>query len=334
MVEPNAYVEYTPSIPRILVEPKRISSIFAKPGKGTAARVVKGYVTKVERDHVEIVSCHKSNETCNIPFDFCVIAAGAGYTRPIRPGESENTQKDRHLNLLTKAEELKHAKEVVIVGGGIVGVEMAADIAEYYPTKSIKLFSRSAKLLPELPQRCGTVAKEWLERRGVQLYLNMSYDGRDRSNPEKVVFWCIGSKNNRPINIFGTEALLPLKVDDTLRISPSVFAVGDIMSHKGCPIKTAYSADITGAYVAKCIKNLAKDSKYNLLSYPGDIMGTEKEPLISCVSLGSRNGLLVFNKWVVTGLFAAIAKSLVARSKIRQLQGSEICDLAWQLAEW
>jgi cation diffusion facilitator CzcD-associated flavoprotein CzcO len=64
-----------------------------------------------------------------IQFDFCVLCTGASYAAPIKsPMEAAATVEQRRRQYKDTHEQLAAAQSVVVVGGGFVGVELAAEI--------------------------------------------------------------------------------------------------------------------------------------------------------------------------------------------------------------
>jgi len=65
---------------------------------------------------------------------------------------------------------------VLIAGGGIVGVEVAAEIAVAYRNeKKVGICIRGDKLLPNLPSRFGESATDFFKKQGVQIHSKTSY---------------------------------------------------------------------------------------------------------------------------------------------------------------
>ena len=62
------------------------------------------------------------------------------------------------------------ASSVMIMGGGPVAVELAAEIIDVYPTKRVTLLSRSDRLCAALPEQLSERSQRWLERRDVDSY--------------------------------------------------------------------------------------------------------------------------------------------------------------------
>ena len=66
---------------------------------------------------------------------------------------------------------LEAAARVLVVGGGVVGTELAADIKFELPEKEVVLAQGNAQLLPRIAGAHAHVAP-YLEKLGVQVHLN------------------------------------------------------------------------------------------------------------------------------------------------------------------
>lgn len=68
-------------------------------------------------------------------------------------------------------------------------------------------------------------------------------------------------------------------------------------------------------------------------SYPKDVFGNNFNPLLACVSLGPRDGIVVFNNVVVCGTFVALLagfiKFVIERSKISEIRQEWFGRLFW-----
>lgn len=109
--------------------------------------------------------------SATIPADFVVICTGHGYSHPVKASQDETSLLVRKHGLAKHAKELTVTKSILVIGGGLVGVELAAEVCSKYPKKKVTLITRSAALLPELPKRCQDVALMWLRRRRVEVLL-------------------------------------------------------------------------------------------------------------------------------------------------------------------
>lgn len=184
-------------------------------------------------------------------------------------------------NLISDREKQKDILNVVVVGGGPTGVEVAGAISELrshvlpkdYPNLDFSLMNITVvqsgdHLLNGMTDRASQYAKEQLEKMGVTVNLNCkvtSFDGKvaTLSNGETIntytVIWSAGVKGDvlpglKPEWIEKSK----IKVDMNCRVigSDNIFAIGDIASQKskrfpyGMP-GVAQPAIQMGTYVAK-----------------------------------------------------------------------------------
>ena len=83
---------------------------------------------------------------------------------------------------------------MLIVGGGIVGVEIAAEIAVAYGNgKKIGICLRGDKLLPTLPPRFGESATDFLLKQGVKIHTKTAYaESTAKELDYEYVIQCMG----------------------------------------------------------------------------------------------------------------------------------------------
>ena len=120
--------------------------------------------------HAEVLDL-ETNTVMRLPYDFLVVASGRGYPSPIRPPSSSWKYPDRRRELFEYGNSLNQANTILVRGGGLVGVEMAAELVHRYSKKSVVLITRSP-LLATLPRLAGKLAEEWLERKGVRVVVD------------------------------------------------------------------------------------------------------------------------------------------------------------------
>ena len=68
-----------------------------------------------------------------ISYDALIITTGSPYTHPIKPNSLSLTLKDRLLDIQSYINELKTINSIIVIGGGLVGVELAGEIISRIP---------------------------------------------------------------------------------------------------------------------------------------------------------------------------------------------------------
>eukprot|EP00980_Cylindrotheca_fusiformis_P018703 scaffold6227_cov74-Cylindrotheca_fusiformis.AAC.1 len=101
-----------------------------------------------------------------VPFDTLVCATGFGY--PVILETPGQTKEERLQEIEQYANALSSGNDVVIAGGGTVGVELAGDLLEKYPNAKgrVTLICSSERLLMDQPPYYGVKCKQVLEDMG------------------------------------------------------------------------------------------------------------------------------------------------------------------------
>lgn len=216
VVDPKDYFEYTPGMVHLLCGSNADHALMVPLSlacRGMTHVQAKFIGLDVTKKIVKILakSSQGDSEISEIPFDALVICMGRPYSAPIRPALGVHTR-HRYNNNATidvngttmqsrraeihayHSDVLKKARSVAINGGGIVGVELAAEIAHRIrSTKSdipaeIYLISRSKELLNSLPAAAGTIALQWLRRNHVEVLLGEEISSvKDIGNPDIIL---------------------------------------------------------------------------------------------------------------------------------------------------
>ena len=115
-----------------------------------------------------------------IPYDAMIICTGVPYSAPIRSATVLGpSMASRLLEIDNFNDKLRNSSRVIISGGGLVGVELAAEISSRLKgeVKEVLLISRS-NLLGSLPDAAGQFALQWLKRRkNVKLFIGDEITG-------------------------------------------------------------------------------------------------------------------------------------------------------------
>ncbi len=105
-----------------------------------------------------------------LPFDYLVVATG---TRLAAPGTMPSDDKLASVRYLqTYQSSIRAAPSIAIIGGGAVGVQMACDLKELYPTKSITLIHSRAQLMPAYHPALSELIKTRLAELDIALLTN------------------------------------------------------------------------------------------------------------------------------------------------------------------
>ncbi|KAA8905682.1 oxidoreductase [Sphaerosporella brunnea] len=233
--------------------------------------VLQGRVESVHPDRKELLYVPADSDGekgKSLAYDYLVCATGLKRAWPVQPRTTKKEEFVRDTKKLV--EELIDAKDsVVVVGGGAVGTEFAAELKLTQPEKRVILIhSRNVLLSTEpLPDEFKAKALELLEEAGVEVMLNTRV--LDESAGElqlstgatlkaSHVLWCVGRQH--PSTTYLPAAALDAKsglvaVSSTLNFPSSVansnahYAVGDIARWSG--IKRVGSALLMGSFAAR-----------------------------------------------------------------------------------
>ncbi|KAI0862373.1 hypothetical protein F4860DRAFT_473185 [Xylaria cubensis] len=135
---------------------------------------VQGTITNVDcESRTAIISEHKTQKTREESYDFFIAATGLRRTWPVVPQaytrEAYLTEVGAHCDRV-----LGSTAPVLVVGGGAVGIEMAAELKLTKPSVQVTLAHSRDKLLSAepLPDMVKDCALELAEQSGVEVLLN------------------------------------------------------------------------------------------------------------------------------------------------------------------
>ena len=197
LIDNKDFFEYTPGILRVLVEPEHEPKL------------------KIPHNHylkkVKIIKCLVKEVTPKfvlvnnnpVLYDYLVIATGSRYKPKI---------KDMNVILSTTAEacmhcvnKIKTSKSILIVGGGLVGVELAGEITDHYKNKQITIIQSPSKLIERNPIKAQNYAEKFLIKRKVKIIYNERVIDKekdkfvtttDRKIQTDLCFLCVGITPN------------------------------------------------------------------------------------------------------------------------------------------
>lgn len=304
-----------------------VSIPLAELTRGREISTVRDTVIAVEPED-RIVRTRSGRE---IGYDTLVYALGSRTDTTVR-GVTEyayTVEQARELRERLRGE----TGSVAVVGGGLTGIEMAAELAEAYPGRRVELVSADepgARLSVKGKAYVGAV----LERLGVTLR-----SGVRVSHVEAGVLRTDMGDIRADVIVWTASFIVPalagdagldvddrgrIRVDDTLRSvsHPEVYAVGDA---------AVVRVTGTGELRMSCASGMPA------AAHAADVISAraasrEAEPLrfryfVQCVSLGRRNGLIQTVRaddspkdWILRGWAGAWVKEQVCRSTVVSLR--------------
>lgn len=177
LIEPRDFFEYSPGILHVLSGSRAFSNLVLRIGEVSKdSRVVRGRLCGLSpvTNKVFVNKIANDDEIIEINYDALVLCTGSTYTYPIKTSSTSLSFEERKNDIHAYLSNLKMARSVIILGGGLVGVELAAEIAVRLPTcLELTLVSRGP-ILATLPSLAGRYAGKWLERHGVKQILGNS----------------------------------------------------------------------------------------------------------------------------------------------------------------
>jgi len=366
VIDYKDYFEYTPGILRAFVEPNHLSSLTCplsalNKNKNGASRFVQGEVIGVDAT-TQVVSLNDGNQ---IPYDYLIVATGSTYPGPIKATTSQSTLAQRQLSINQSARDIDAANTIIIIGGGAVGVELAAELVDKYRDrqKRVIIIDVAPTILPGFRQHSVDYALRWLEDNGVELRLDTSFDRIDDASVTlsdgskifaDVIFKCFGvapataSKyGGRLLSDAQDGPKGSIVVNNHLQVEgqENIFAAGDVCFHsKSAELKLAHTAHVNASLVALNVLRLVRAAKNGtesrshghdgLLSYPDGLFGNEQTPKIYNVSLGKYDASLGFNTLVMNGPLPAVVKWLIEWTQVAAAANRPIGLVFWVVADW
>jgi len=308
LIDQKEYFEYKPGIPKMIRNKKNANDLkieYKEFLKNTSLIFEK--IKKINPKKIE-------TENNTYKYDLLVISYGVKY--PIFLKNKENvftiTAIDETLKALKK---LRKSEKILIIGGGLLGVETAAEIATQKNKKKIIIVHSKDRLIKRNPTYASYIAKKFLEKNNVEIIFkekikenkNGEYlTDKNRIMSADICFWSAGIKCDTSFmedfdkSIFTGNGCL--KVDKYLRLKgyDNIFVGGDITDIK--EEKTAQNSEHHAKTIVKNINRILLDKKPK--KYKKKI-----GPLL--ISLGSKKGILVFREICFYGFIPAFLKEFV-----------------------
>jgi NADH dehydrogenase FAD-containing subunit len=312
LIDDKNYFEFTPSILRTLVEPKKINKIKSEHKKYLKkANVLMGCVKSIDNKYVYLTD-KKSNK---IKYDYLVICTGSNYSSPIKSHNLINST--RSENLIKSHETLKDSKSTLIIGGGLVGVELAAEIISHFPDKEVILISSSDRLIKRNSEKSINYAENYLIKRKVRIIRgervistkgNQYYTNKGNVYKSDISFLCTGISPNYKFMVDNFKDSINEKnqiiINEYLQVKgqKNIFCAGDVNN-----IDIEKTAQSAISQAKTIVKNISRaESNKPLKKHKEEYRGL-------AISLGKYDGIYEYNNFVITGKIPAFMKFLIER---------------------
>ncbi|MEH7522757.1 dihydrolipoyl dehydrogenase [Bacillus sp. JJ1503] len=230
--------------------------------KGNKVEIVKGTATFVDANTVKISSVEGEK---NIRFEHAIIATGS------RPVELPTMKFSNRIIDSTGALNLQEIpKNLVVVGGGVIGVELVGAYANF--GVKVTILEGQSEILNGIDKKATSIVKRNLKKKGVDIFTKAIVEGAKETengvevtceiNGEKRVFeadYLLVSVGRKPnTDKIGLEAAGVelgekglIKTDNQCRTSvPHIYAIGDIVSGPQLAHKASYEGKIAAEAIA------------------------------------------------------------------------------------
>ncbi|MFF7528435.1 NAD(P)/FAD-dependent oxidoreductase [Streptomyces bobili] len=312
------------------LKPRPFSEMFA--GTGVRLKLAKVTAVDVDRRTVSVTGTDAGpNGVEELEYDTLVYALGSGWNPQGVPGTAEHAHdiagRPGALRLRERLARLTAGQPVVVVGGGLTGLEAATEIAESRPDLDVALAARgdlgdwlSPKgrgHLRKVVDGLGITVHEHTAVTGVAADHITTADGA--TVPAAVTVWTTGFAVHPIARATSLEVTDTgqIVVDRTMRSvsHPDVYAIGDAASVTGPadkPLRMSCASGVPTAWQAA-------DAIAARLT-GGKIPEVALRYFNQCISLGRKQGLIQYVtaddravRAALTGRTAALYKEVICR---------------------
>lgn len=301
LVSPLDYFEIPMAMVRAVVEPD-IAARSVVPLRPAQPKVthVQGRLVSFDASgaKVELVD----GTVSSIQSDISVLATGSSYANALIRAQKGAVQ-DRRAEFAAYGARLVQARNIVIIGGGPIGIELAGEISQDFPSKTVTVIEANADILQGTSRKVAAQARKVLERRGVKFLVGHRFKHAFGQEPQggiartdkgqdiayDLIFSAVGSKPNTdyfPADRLSANGCIP--VDDYLRVKglENTYALGDI-------------ADLDevkkGIYVIDHVKTVTKNIRAQIAGQaPSATYKAQSGNDIMLVTLGRTGGVAHF----------------------------------------
>lgn len=295
---------------------------------GSGVRFVQGWVTEIDLAG-RSVTATASGRVLTLPFDILVYALGSNIDIGSVPGVRENTVAltdiDASVAVPHKLRALRDGAAIVVCGSGLTGIEIATEVAESYPSFSVRLVGHrppghwlSDRARNHLNQVLDTLNIQVTSGVRVSDAQPLAFHMNDGSEvPFDLAFWAGGFR----VPSLARDAGLAVTGEGRARVNdrllsishPDVYVIGDAAAVCGSWGTQFAMGCRTGGFTGPKVADVVT----------ARLTGREVEPLgfryiHECISLGRRHGVVQFldadgspKQRILTGRMAIAYKNAV-----------------------
>ena len=232
-----------------------------------------------------------------INFKRAIIASGTRYpSMSVAKSNQALNLEQRNQEFVSQHDKLKEASSVLVIGGGVVGVELAGEIISAFPDKKVTLSHGGKALLDGFKVKAQMKAQQQLERQGVNIELNRRYENRGeyyqdqntgQINQAEIVFEAVGAKPNNEFlkkylaNTLSSKGLVKVDSKFVVKGHKNLYALGDIADVGEA--KLGYLAHQQGSHLAKIISADMAGKKAKAY---------KTNPLMALIPTGQNSGVM------------------------------------------
>jgi NADH dehydrogenase FAD-containing subunit len=317
LINKNNYYEFSPGLPKVIVKPAYHQKIIVP-----YSRFLKH--TKIITDSlIQINSKFVETKKEKVHFDYLVISTGIDY--PIFLQNTQNVFTIKSGNIVKEmSEKIEVAKRILIVGGGVIGTEVAGELATNTSDKKIILVHPYNRLLERNHELTSYFAQRFLEKHEVQIIFGekvrehenkIFITDKKRKIEADIAIWCAGIQCNPwfmksfPKSIYTERNALKVNAFLQLDGYSNIFVGGDINNVQ--EEKTGHNAERQARILSKNI--ILLNQKEPLKPYKTGISMMD-------ISLGHWNGIISIPPLVLPGIFPGMAKWIVEMIGVGRLK--------------
>ncbi|XZF15063.1 dihydrolipoyl dehydrogenase [Chitinophagaceae bacterium MMS25-I14] len=244
--------------------------------KKNKIQVFLGTGSFINNTQIKITAADKTEQTVSAAY--FIIATGS------KPSTIPGVEIDKD-RIITSTEALSlktQPKDMVIIGGGVIGVEMAS-IFSRIGTK-VTIVEYADNLIPTMDRELGKELNKILSKSGIDIMLSsrvqsaknngsnatVSYLDTSGAQKEVTAEYCLVAVGRKPytagLALENTKVQLDergrVKTNEHLQTAePNIYAIGDVIA--GAML--AHKAEDEGVFVAETIKGMTPHINYNLI---------------------------------------------------------------------